>query len=203
MRPIPSIGVMCTPMGINQTIQDPHPYISGLINKSKEVKENKYKKDSKALLSRVLILLEDLVRLEEAPEVLAWEMAKEGIVQLFNNVYINGLSLNVYIKYPTTDDIENLTIEYHISLDTLYIDLRNAQIGIGKVEPLDVLVEDASKDEPEIVSELKRYFNILAGKGKLTGSNMPITDRLLQRRQEEHMRQASMQAQGMYPNRRN
>ena len=60
MRPIPSIGVMCTPMGINQTIQDPHPYISGLINKSKEVKENKYKKDSKALLSRVLFLLEDL-----------------------------------------------------------------------------------------------------------------------------------------------
>ena len=203
MRPIPSIGVMCTPMGINQAIQDPHPYISGLINKSKEVKENKYKKDSKALLSRVLFLLEDLVRLEEAPEVLAWEMAKEGIVQLFNNVYINGLSLSVCIKSPTTDVIESLTIEYHISLDTLYIDLRDAQLGVSKVEPLNVLVENASKDEPEIISELKRYFNILAGKGKLTGSDMPITDRLLQRRQEEHMRQASMQPQGMYPYRPN
>lgn len=209
MAQIPNNVPMSNPMLLNQNVQDPHPFISGLISKSKEVKGNKYKKDSKALLSSILILLEDLIRLEESQVLSVCQIPEEGITSLAKNVYINGLSLGMYRKSRTTGNFESVTIEYHMSLDTLYISVCEAQLGKG--EPLYVLVENASEDEPEIVNELKRYFNILAGKGELEPSSMPLQDRRLYARQAEYLREeyakqveyirrVSMQPQGMYPN---
>ena len=153
----PSNGVLCTPTGINQDTQNPHPFITGLVNKSKEVKENKYKKDSKALLSSTLNLVEDLIRLEESQTLPVWQIPEQGIGSLAKNIYINGLSLGVYRRSQTTGNLESITIEYHMSADTLYVGV--CYMEIGKGEPLHVLVENASEDEPEIVNELKRYFN--------------------------------------------
>lgn len=209
MRPIPSNGVLCTPTGINQDTQKPHPFITGLVNKSKEVQENKYKKDSKALLSSTLNLVEDLIRLEESQTLPVWQIPEQGIGSLAKNIYINGLSLGVYRRSQTTGNLENITIEYHMSADTLYVGV--CYMELGKGEPLDVLVENASEDEPEIVNELKRYFNILAGKGELKPSSMPLQDRRLYARQAEYLkeeyakqveyiRRVSMQPQAMYPN---
>ena len=205
----PSNGVLCTPTGINQDTQNPHPFITGLVNKSKEVKENKYKKDSKALLSSTLNLVEDLIRLEESQTLPVWQIPEQGIGSLAKNIYINGLSLGVYRRSQTTGNLESITIEYHMSADTLYVGV--CYMALGKGEPLHVLVENASEDEPEIVNELKRYFNILAGKGELEPSSMPLQDRRLYARQAEYLREeyakqveyirrVSMQPQGMYPN---
>ena len=153
--------------------------------------------------------MEDLIRLEESQTLPVWQIPEQGIGNLAKNIYINGLSLGVYRRSQTTGNLESITIEYHMSADTLYVGV--CYMELGKGEPLHVLVENASEDEPEIVNELKRYFNILAGKGELEPSSMPLQDRRLYARQAEYLREeyakqveyirrVSMQPQGMYPN---
>lgn len=164
------------PGQLNQSIGSIHPFISDLLKKTEEVKEAKHKKDSKKLVHDALKNIEDIIRFMESD----FQWQPEGGAAVVASAYNNGLGLGLTKQSSSTGGHESIVIEYNMSINSLYINLTYANLDTNK--PLDVLIEDAADNEPEIVSEMKRCFSILASKGKLEHMQAWLPDRRMFKR---------------------